>query len=351
MRTLAEPALILIPDISGFTEFTSSTELDHAAHIITELLELIVEANETDLTLAEIEGDAVLFYRTGEPLRRGQLVHQCLEMFSRFHRQLMVIERDAVCQCGACQTASNLTLKFIAHYGQIKEIRVARFVKATGVDMIVAHRLLKNDLDSHEYILMSEPCCEVVGQEDSHPELRWSKSTQAYPSIGRVRYEFAELSGFRAGIPRPPARARYVVERGEDSLEVTIEAPLLTVHQTLIDVDKRPDWLAGVDSVDRDMTSERIGMRHNCAFMGLSLINTTVHHEFRGDRAIYSERVEFPRLGATMAHYDMEALSNGTRLTFNVNWLDTVVPPAQKQEMLAAAAENLELLKGLCERR
>jgi Protein of unknown function (DUF2652) len=99
---MAEQAIILIPDISGFTGFTGATEIDHAAHIITELLELIVASNETDFTLAEIEGDAVLFYRKGGPLRREQLIDQCLRMFSNFHRQLMVIERDTVCQCGAC---------------------------------------------------------------------------------------------------------------------------------------------------------------------------------------------------------------------------------------------------------
>ena len=55
---MAEQAIILIPDISGFTGFTGATEIDHAAHIITELLELIVASNETDFTLAEIEGDA-----------------------------------------------------------------------------------------------------------------------------------------------------------------------------------------------------------------------------------------------------------------------------------------------------
>jgi hypothetical protein len=81
---MAERAIILIPDISGFTGFTGATEIDHAAHIITELLELIVASNETDFTLAEIEGDAVLFYRKGEPLRREQLVDQCLRMFANF---------------------------------------------------------------------------------------------------------------------------------------------------------------------------------------------------------------------------------------------------------------------------
>src|SRR5215467_6587828 len=138
---MTERAIILIPDISGFTEFTGATEINHAAHIITELLELIIASNETDFTLAEIEGDAVLLYRKGEPLRREQLVDQCLRMFANFHRRLRLIERSKLCQCGACQTASNLTLKFIAHFGYIKEIKVAQFVKATGIDMIVAHRL------------------------------------------------------------------------------------------------------------------------------------------------------------------------------------------------------------------
>jgi hypothetical protein len=104
----------------------------------------------------------------------------------------MVIERDTVCPCGACQTASNLTLKFIIHFGYIKEIKVAQFVKATGIDMIVAHRLLKNDLDENEYILITEPCCSAVGQEDGGAKLQWAKSSQAYEMIGNVGFEVGE---------------------------------------------------------------------------------------------------------------------------------------------------------------
>jgi hypothetical protein len=107
----------------------------------------------------------------GEPLQREQLIDQCLSMFSRFHRQRMVIERDTVRQCGACQSATNLTLKFTGHFGPIKEIKVAQFIKATGVDMIIAHGLLKDDVDSDEYILMTEPCCDAVGHIDANPTL------------------------------------------------------------------------------------------------------------------------------------------------------------------------------------
>jgi len=348
---MAERAIVFIPDISGFTDFTSATEIDHAAHIITELLELLVESNQSGFTLAEIEGDAVLFYRTGEPLGRAQLVEQCLTMFSNFHQRLMVIERDTVCQCGACQTASRLTLKFIAHFGFLKEIKVARFVKATGVDMIVAHRLLKNDVDSSEYILMTRACCDAVGQASPHPALQWSSSSQAYDAIGTIEYEFATLSGYRKQIAPPAAPPRFVVEKGDDNLEIVIAAPLRTVYQTLVNVDKRPNWLEGVDTINREMTSERIGMRHNCVFHGLKMTNTAVFRDFHEDHARYSEKVEIPEIKLTLqAHYEMEALDPGrTRLGFNVNWMGANLPAENKKGMLAGQAANFELLKKTCE--
>ncbi len=348
---MTEQAIILIPDISGFTDFTSATEIDHGAHIITELLELIIASNETDFTLAEIEGDAVLFYRKGEPLQYQQLIDQCLGMFSNFHKQLRIIERDTVCQCGACQSATNLTLKFIAHFGYIKEIKVAQFVKATGIDMIVAHRLLKNDVDSHEYILMTGACCHAVGSKNTNPMLSWSTSSYTYPAIGKVDYEFATLSEYKAQIPPAPPRPEFVVDKGNDNLEIVINAPLKTVYQTLINVDKRPGWLLGVDSINREMTSERIGMKHNCVFMGLVLVNTAVHRDFAEDHAIYTEEVEMRDLGKTIVlNYDMYPHGDGyTRLNVNVNWMDSALPEENKKAMMEAEITNLELFKSLCE--
>ena len=348
---MAEPAIILIPDISGFTDFTSTTEIDHSAHIITELLEIIADSNETGFTLAEIEGDAVLFYRKGEPLQQKQLVDQCLNMFSNFHRQLMTIERDTVCQCGACQSASNLTLKFIVHFGYIKEVKVAQFVKATGVDMIIAHRLLKNNVDSDEYVLITEPCCKAVGHSDPIATLQWSKSSQSYDAIGNVDFEFATLTDYKAQISPPPAPPSFVVEKGDDNLETVINAPLRAVYQTLINVDKRPEWLAGVDSINREMTSERVGMRHNCVFMGMTLINTAIYRDFSEDHALYSEQVEIPDIDLTIVlYYDLYPQDEGrTRLNFNVNWMGAALPAENKQGMMDAQATNLDLLKDVCE--
>ena len=48
-------------------------------------------------------------------------------MFESFHTQLKIIERDSTCNCGACKTASHLTLKSIAHHGVVQEIKVMQF--------------------------------------------------------------------------------------------------------------------------------------------------------------------------------------------------------------------------------
>ncbi len=107
---MPESATILLPDISGYTEFLTKTELVHSSHIINELLEAILAANSGEFVLSEV------------PIEADALVRQCLSMFESFHTQLKIIERDSICHCGACKAASNLTLKFIAHHGVVQEI-------------------------------------------------------------------------------------------------------------------------------------------------------------------------------------------------------------------------------------
>jgi len=51
-------SLLFIPDISGFTKFVQTTEVEHSQHVISELLEVLISANTQELKLAEIEGDA-----------------------------------------------------------------------------------------------------------------------------------------------------------------------------------------------------------------------------------------------------------------------------------------------------
>src|SRR5689334_12850804 len=94
--------LLFIPDISGFTKFVSETEIDHSRQIIQELLEVLINSNEMGLEISEIEGDAILFYKFGEPPQIDQVYKQVEKMFRSFHKSLIAYDQNKYCQCKAC---------------------------------------------------------------------------------------------------------------------------------------------------------------------------------------------------------------------------------------------------------
>ena len=128
--------LFCIPDISGFTKFVAQTEIGHSQHIVRELLEGLIDSNNTGLQVSEIEGDAVLFYRLGAPPSLPELVEQARRMFIAFHTLLKRNELYRICQCGACAGANGLTLKIVAHYGAAVQARFA----APGHADLAPHR-------------------------------------------------------------------------------------------------------------------------------------------------------------------------------------------------------------------
>ena len=349
---MAESATILIPDISGYTEFLTRTELVHSSHIINESLEAILAANEDEFELSEVEGDALLLYRKGKPIEADALVRLCLRMFEGFHKQVKLIERDSVCPCGACTTASNLSLKFIAHHGVVQEIKVRQFTKCSGVDMIVAHRLLKNRVASNEYILATPSCLDSSTLQPSAGALAWERSSDDYPAIGTIQYQYAPLAKVRRAIADPPPRTSPVVELGDHSIAVEIDAPMRAVHQLVIDLDRRPEWLTAVERLDRPAITERIGLRHVCIFHGLTVEWETVKSEIGDDEILYVEegRIVEKDLPARVSFVIKRLGERRTFLRFHAKWLSSPEPPREMTSaILADYSRGLESIKSMCE--
>jgi len=198
-------ALIFIPDISGFTKFVTETEIGHSNHIIADLIGIILGSNILGLKVSEIEGDAVLFYFRGTPPKKEEIIQQSKRMFIDFHTNLKVMEKDFTCKCGACTTVSNLTLKFITHYGVCKEVSIHDFNKLIGSDVILAHRLLKNNVPEKEYILLSEKYLQnqqsqIVIQED------WidiKSNIEILEDFGEISTRYIPLAPLKKLVPEP----------------------------------------------------------------------------------------------------------------------------------------------------
>lgn len=102
-----EQATILIPDISGYTEFVSKTEIEHSTHILNHLLETIIQSVGEDFLVSEIEGDAVLMYRKGNPPTKKELIDQCVKIFIAFHNETRGMNSTSLCQCLYCNDFIN----------------------------------------------------------------------------------------------------------------------------------------------------------------------------------------------------------------------------------------------------
>ena len=350
---MAESATILIPDISGFTDFVTRIELEHGAHIIKELLEVLANANTTGFTLSEIEGDALLLYRKAPAPSLGEVVDQCKDMFVRFHECLVAIECDAVCTCGACRTASHLGVKFVVHFGEIQEISIAGFTKATGVDMIVAHRLLKNDVPAREHILVTEAGVEKLGAPDKSNKLKWEMESSEYDGVGEVRYHFASLEPLLELVPSVPPRPNDVKRLGENSFSVEIDRSMTEVYRTLLDLDTRDEWIPSVLEVEGGPGVPRRGFTHMCRFEGLTVELETVGGEVGESEIIYVEQGWIKELGMAIRDtFSLRSLGpNRTKVVLEIHWpASDELPDGVRAGMLQSMGEEVRLLKQFCER-
>ena len=141
--------LLFIADISGFTEFVHSIDILTGKQITCELLSAVIGQNELQLTIAEVEGDALLFYRYGQAPSLHELVQQYEMMVTAFE-----VKRDEL--QNNFSKPLELSLKAIAHYGPMTEYKIDRFTKLYGEVVVEAHRLLKNSIKSDSYLLLTD---------------------------------------------------------------------------------------------------------------------------------------------------------------------------------------------------
>jgi len=184
--------LFFIPDFFLYTTSVTETEISHSQHIISELLELLVDSNEIGLEVSEFEGDAVLFYCTTPPTL-DKLLAQAKKMFLNFHLHLKEREKGRVCECGACARMHLLTLKFIAHCGPANTMAVKGHSKFIGKSVIVAHRLLKNPVPEAEYLLVTQETLDRLDDRQS-PTVAFESGSCRYDEIGEVPYRHHSMA-------------------------------------------------------------------------------------------------------------------------------------------------------------
>ncbi|MGB0645535.1 MAG: DUF2652 domain-containing protein [Bradymonadia bacterium] len=164
---------LVLADISGYTTFVRSHKMGkipflgqrmantsqiHAETVITDLLETMIDSVGDALTLNKLEGDAIFFFResAGGAEEVSALIQTLSKVFDAFNQRVHDLMFCQTCLCDCCQQMTQLKVKIFAHYGDFLIKQVAQFTELAGHDVIIAHRLMKNSVNSDEYLLLTE---------------------------------------------------------------------------------------------------------------------------------------------------------------------------------------------------
>jgi len=198
MNNRTDHGFLVLADVSGFTAFVTTTELEHGSEIIAALLDEVVARLSPPLEIQEIEGDAVFAIGgAASELPRTRLLDVLEEAFGAFKARQRAMQDAESCLCGACQRIWMLDLKMVVHHGPFLRHTVGGRSRVTGTAVILVHRLLKNGLGRKGgYALLTEPVLRSLGIDGECAGL--PAHVERYEHLGDVRCFVRELAPGRA---------------------------------------------------------------------------------------------------------------------------------------------------------
>jgi len=259
MLPKAESACFVIADISGYTHFVSGVELDHAQDIIADIMDTLVRALRPPFRLVKFEGDAAFVYALADKVD-GSLLQDSIEAaYFAFRKRLRNIKQANSCECEACRRMQSLDVKFVVHHGEFIRQRMSGREELAGRDVILVHRLLKNDVGkrfgAHAYALYSDACVRAMGIDPKAQGL--VEHAEAIEHIGETKCWVSDLE---QAWSRENEAARSVVERANaiEVMEADFAAPRPAVWDLITTPGNRPRW-QGSDSVVENTVKGRRG--------------------------------------------------------------------------------------------
>ena len=258
---------LLIADISGYTEFLTSSELDHANPILQSLLEALIEEVGDPLHFWKMEGDAVLAYSTRQEFPSGEtFLAICENLYNAFALRRQDIIANTTCTCKACANVGNLDLKIITHYGQFDEVTIGPVTDISGPDVILVHRMTKTDVTERtgvrSYALFSDAAAEAMDIQEA-----LAPFSQSFEHFGEVSMKVFDLAAAWETFRGDRERHFLNEEDGVWTFRHKFSAPTAVVWEALVAPEHKRRWMANMKDVTVESAQGRIseGSKYHCA--------------------------------------------------------------------------------------
>jgi len=195
---------LLLADISGYTGFMVGVEQAHGVdfsggipagyEVLGALLDAVVEGVQPDFGVAKLEGDAVFAVAPADTLdgRGSSVLNQLQTVYQAFHARRAQARQAQDHICTACPAVGSLDLKMVLHRGQVVRQTVGSNSELLGPAVNVAHRLLKNSIQSRigyrPYLFLTDAAAIGLGLSQVGLEHR-----EEYPDVGPIQGRIVDL--------------------------------------------------------------------------------------------------------------------------------------------------------------
>ncbi len=274
MLQKSEKACFVIADISGYTKFLVSSELEHAQDIIGDFMDTVVEALRPTFHLAKFEGDAAFLYAVRDDLD-GSFLEDAIETaYFTFRRRKRDVRQSSACACKACASMGDLDFKFVVHFGEMVKQSMGGREELAGRDVILIHRLLKNAVNERfgprAYALYTDTCFKAPAADPAARGL--AEHNETIDIIGDVKAWHRDLE---AAWQKEEQRRRRIVERKDAYIvwDFDIPAPRQVVWEYATVPGQWLQWWFAETIVEDSENGRRgIGTKNHCTHGGGTVV-------------------------------------------------------------------------------
>ncbi len=245
-----EPTWLLIADISGYTSYLAAVELDHAQDILADLIGTVVTSLRPGFRLAKLEGDAAFVAAAADKLDGSLLLDTIERCYFGFRRRRRDVRQATSCTCNACVRIPDLNLKFVVHHGLALRQRIAGSEELLGSDVIVVHRLLKNEvverLGISAYAVFTQAAIDAMAIDPA--ALGMASLVETYEHLGEIATWVHDLE---RRWQEEETRQRVFVSADSSAFTVSVptSAPPQVAWEFLTVPGRRAGWQSGVTDV------------------------------------------------------------------------------------------------------
>jgi hypothetical protein len=249
---MVQKGYFILTDISGYTEFLTKSELDHAQEALQNLFDVQLAHIKYPFVISGFRGDAIFMYVPETNICEPQTILEALEnLFFVFADTLRQMILNTTCTCRACQNMSGLDLKMVIHYGEYVIQKLGDREELLGADVIVPHRMLKNNVIEQTGIESYALFSDAAAQASKLSQLAYPlvPHSEVYAHLGEVKMHVLDL---RKVWEREQEKHRFIVSPQEAWLTFEWDAPRTasTVWEYLTTPRLEQQW-AGYDLVER----------------------------------------------------------------------------------------------------